>query len=141
MKKYLYLLMMVVCMGFVSCGDDGDDGGKGGSGNVSVLNGTWTYFSQSSSSDTGIHSFIFNNGTVKYINSYQKFEGNYSLNKEEHTLKITWQRYYNLDDKGNWKLTVEENEEMTLNYVVQGIILKIVGGGSTVFYGEYTKEI
>ena len=40
MKKYLYLLMMTLCMGFVACGDDESDEGNV-SGDAQKFIGGW----------------------------------------------------------------------------------------------------
>ena len=109
MKKYLYLLVAVVCMGFAGCGgSDDDDNGS------SVLNGTWTCSITGGTSlgaFTLLYSYTFNNGVVKYIdNRSTKLEGRYTVNEELHVLTITWERFYKIDEGGNW-LLIEEGDD------------------------------
>lgn len=73
MKKYLYFLMMVMCLGFVSCGSDSDNDDEGGSnsGNSSnPLVATWVYTNKD---NWGYEKYVYvfnNNGTGYSLYEY-----------------------------------------------------------------------
>lgn len=159
MKKYLYLLMLVAFVGFASCSKDESTGGDTTNKKESVLNGRWTRSeswgfstgspgSQTYVSGSHSYSFIFDNGSAKYIdistNSDSKSqgwmtEGTYTItNEEAHLMKIVWKKHSTLDDNGNWIVTEDFKEtEDTYNYMVTSVTLTMRNG---MFPGEFTKE-
>lgn len=115
MKKYLYLLMMLVCTSFVSCGGSDDDNDSGNSiGDASILNGTW-YKLNDVGGFSSYEAWTFDNGRFAYLFREQstvsgkkvtkasKSEGSYTVDAGSHLLKLTMHKSYESEDGINWK--------------------------------------
>lgn len=107
MKKYFYFLMMVVFMGFVSCGSDDDD--TGDVGNANVLNGQWVVTDASYAFQAG-DVWSFSNGKFTHFSSYYhlKTVGTYTIDSQTQTiiLKDNMQSYYadERDGELSWEI-------------------------------------
>lgn len=145
MKKYLYLLVAIVCMGFVSCSSDSSDGG-GGSNSTSVLDGKW----MKSWDRGGFYSLTFKNGSFTFIEYgdwgngylYYKTEGNFTVNEESHIVKFKMLNEYTSEDGEHWEGgAIEEPVEISYNYTLTGGILNfpsgLFGSGTE---GPYARE-
>ena len=121
MKKYLYLLMMmVVCAGFVACGDDDD------STQNSALDGTWTKVTEYNEFCTFIFKgkgFVFQENLDHIV----KYEGNFEANEDTHVLKFYNIKVYKLIDEKWTEATYEYDKEKTCQYLLSDNTLTING--------------
>lgn len=100
MKKYLLnwmtiLMVAVVSVGFVSCGDDDDDDKK----ETSSIVGTWVYFEQD---DDYSEMYTF------------KSDGTFKLVWQE---SVSWDESYSGEESGLWKYDAK-NHKLTLTTII-----------------------
>ena len=102
MKKYLYLLVAIVCMGFTACGSDDDGGAESG------LNGKWAV--TSSEADDHYYEKVgsvwdFSNGKVTiYERDNTKNAGDYRIDPNSLTLYVTITKNYDPDGTLFWEI-------------------------------------
>ena len=103
MKKYLLncmtiLMLTIVSVGFVSCGDDDDDDKK----ETSSIVGTWVYFEQDDDYSLSLMCTFKSDGTFKVVGQ----EGDISLREFD-----SW------EDSGLWKYGAK-NHKLTLTTII-----------------------
>lgn len=134
MKKYLYLLMMLACVSFVSCGSDDDN--DGGSGAPTALDGSWVRTTKDSSSESSeiwtfnrgkfvyVYHYNYNYGST-HISKHQKIEGVYTVDVGSHVLNLTSQRGYDSKDGTNWTQTKSGESSQSATYIIMDGTLTI----------------
>ena len=102
MKKYLLnwmtiLMVAIVSVGFVSCGDDDDNDKK----ETSSLVGTWVYFERDGDYSLSLMYTFNSDGTFKHV--WQE--------------TISWDKSYSGEESGLWKYD-SNNHKLTLTTIV-----------------------
>ncbi len=158
MKKYFYFLMMVVFMGFVSCGSDDDD--TGDVGNANVLNGQWVVTDASYGFQAG-DVWNFSNGKYTHFSRYyhEKKLGTYTIDSQTQTVileqnmefsnyasslsdeKLSWEIkdgkiYYYDDGKVSSSQEIDDQTYSSLythkyTYALSGNILQFITNGGS----------
>jgi major membrane immunogen (membrane-anchored lipoprotein) len=143
MKK-VFIFMLVVCMGFVSCGSDDDD--TGNVGNTNVLNGQWIV-TESDYAFSVSDVWNFENGNFTHLSRsyHEKTLGTYTIDSESQTVTLVINKEYQgygYDDErlGKLYLQMEIKDGKIYSYKEDGSVSSVREYNDSTDSHTYTRK-